>query len=96
VVGAASDLPATVSRAAVGVCELIWARPRHRRLDFWRERMRKLRMAETKKDALVASNAFVEVYAIKYEKAVECVPKTSPSTTSRQSASNPVESHICD
>jgi putative transposase len=46
-------------------------------------------MAEIKKDALVAFGAFVEIYAIKYEKAVECLTKTampcSPSTTSRQS-----------
>jgi putative transposase len=32
-------------------------------------------MAETKKDALVAFDAFVEIYAIKYEKAVECLTK---------------------
>ena len=30
-------------------------------------------MADTKKDALVAFDAFVEIYAIKYEKAVECL-----------------------
>jgi putative transposase len=33
-------------------------------------------MAETKKDALVAFDAFVEIYAIKYEKAVECLIRT--------------------
>jgi putative transposase len=32
-------------------------------------------MAETKKDALVAFDAFVEIYTIKYEKAVECLTK---------------------
>ena len=32
-------------------------------------------MAETKKDALVALDAFVETYGIKYEKAVECLTK---------------------
>jgi putative transposase len=32
-------------------------------------------MADTKKDALVAFDAFVEIYAIKYEKAVECLTK---------------------
>jgi putative transposase len=32
-------------------------------------------MAETKKDALVAFDAFVEIYDIKYEKAVECLTK---------------------
>jgi putative transposase len=32
-------------------------------------------MAETKKDALVAFAAFAEIYAIKYEKAVECLTK---------------------
>jgi hypothetical protein len=32
--------------------------------------------AETKKDALVAFDAFVEIYAIKYEKAVECLIRT--------------------
>jgi putative transposase len=32
-------------------------------------------MAEAKKDALVAFDAFVEFYAIKYEKAVECLTK---------------------
>jgi transposase-like protein len=32
-------------------------------------------MAETKKDAFVAFAAFVEIYAIKYEKAVECLTK---------------------
>jgi hypothetical protein len=32
-------------------------------------------MAETKKDALVAFDAFIEIYAIKYEKAVECLTK---------------------
>ena len=32
-------------------------------------------IAETKKDALVAFDAFVEIYAIKYEKAVECLTK---------------------
>ena len=30
-------------------------------------------MADTKKDALVAFDAFVEIYAIKYERAVECL-----------------------
>jgi putative transposase len=29
-------------------------------------------MSETKKDALIAFDAFAEIYAIKYEKAVEC------------------------
>ena len=33
------------------------------------------RAAETKKDALVAFHAFVEIYDIKYEKAVECLTK---------------------
>src|SRR3981189_851695 len=32
-------------------------------------------MAETKKDALAAFDAFVEIYDIKYEKAVECLTK---------------------
>ena len=32
-------------------------------------------MADTKKNALVAFDAFVEIYAIKYEKAVECLTK---------------------
>src|SRR5712671_5953586 len=32
-------------------------------------------MAETKKDALIAFDAFVETWAIKYEKAVECLTK---------------------
>ena len=32
-------------------------------------------MADIKKDALVAFDAFVEIYAIKYEKAVECLTK---------------------
>ncbi len=32
-------------------------------------------MAETKKDALVALDVFVETYGIKYEKAVECLTK---------------------
>jgi putative transposase len=32
-------------------------------------------MAETKKDALVAFNAFVETYGVKYDKAVECLTK---------------------
>ena len=32
-------------------------------------------MAGTKKDALVAFDAFVEIYDIKYEKAVECLTK---------------------
>jgi putative transposase len=30
-------------------------------------------MAETKKDALVAFDAFVEIYDIKYQKVVECL-----------------------
>jgi putative transposase len=32
-------------------------------------------MAETKKDALVAFDAFVETWSLKYEKAVECLTK---------------------
>jgi putative transposase len=32
-------------------------------------------MAETKKDALATFDAFVEIYDIKYEKAVECLTK---------------------
>ena len=32
-------------------------------------------MAGTKKDALIAFDAFVEIYDIKYEKAVECLTK---------------------
>jgi putative transposase len=32
-------------------------------------------MAETKKDALVAFDAFVETYGVKYDKAVECLTK---------------------
>jgi len=32
-------------------------------------------MAETKKDALAAFDAFVETWGVKYEKAVECLPK---------------------
>jgi putative transposase len=32
-------------------------------------------MAETKKDALVAFDAFVETWGIKYDKAVECLTK---------------------
>jgi putative transposase len=31
-------------------------------------------MAETKKDALAAFDAFVETWAVKYDKAVECFP----------------------
>src|SRR3984893_9930555 len=32
-------------------------------------------MAETKKDALAAFDVFVEIYAVKYAKAVECLTK---------------------
>jgi putative transposase len=32
-------------------------------------------MAETKKDALAAFDAFVETWAVKYDKAVECLIK---------------------
>ena len=32
-------------------------------------------MAETKKDALVAFDAFVETWGVKYDKAVECLTK---------------------
>ena len=32
-------------------------------------------MAETKKDALVAFDAFVETFGLKYDKAVECLTK---------------------
>src|SRR5437773_6910752 len=32
-------------------------------------------MAETKKDALVAFDAFVETWGVKYDKAVECLSK---------------------
>ena len=32
-------------------------------------------MAETKKDALVALDAFVEIWGVKYDKAVECLIK---------------------
>ena len=43
-------------------------------------------MAETKKDALVAFDAFVESWGVKYDKAVECLTKDAmrcwPSTTS--------------
>ena len=36
-------------------------------------------MAETKKDTLAAFDGFVETYAIKYEKAVECLTKDRDS-----------------
>ena len=47
-------------------------------------------MAETKKDALVAFDAFVKTWSVKYDKAVECLIKDRdalclPSTTSRWS-----------
>jgi len=46
-------------------------------------------MAETKKDALAAFDAFVEAWGVKYDKAAECLIKDrdvlSPSTTSRPS-----------
>ena len=46
-------------------------------------------MAETKRDALAAFDAFVETWGVKYEKAVECLTKVatrcSASTTSRPS-----------
>ncbi|GBF27493.1 hypothetical protein MnTg02_02547 [bacterium MnTg02] len=32
-------------------------------------------MAETRKDALVAFDAFVEIYGVKYDKAVACLTK---------------------
>ena len=32
-------------------------------------------MAETKKDALIAFDAFIETWGVKYEKAVECLTK---------------------
>src|SRR5256885_17000854 len=32
-------------------------------------------MAETKKDALIAFDAFIETWGVKYEKAVECLAK---------------------
>lgn len=43
-------------------------------------------MAATKKDALVAFDAFVETWGVKYEEAVECLTKDcDASTTSRPS-----------
>ena len=46
-------------------------------------------MAETKKDALAAFDAFVETWGVKYDKAVECLSRIArrcwPSTTSRPS-----------
>ena len=46
-------------------------------------------MAETKKDALAAFDAFVETWGVKYDKAVECRSRIAtrclPSTTSRLS-----------
>jgi putative transposase len=32
-------------------------------------------MAETKKDALAAFDAFIEIWGVKYDKAVECLIK---------------------
>jgi putative transposase len=32
-------------------------------------------MAETKKDALAAFDAFIEIFSVKYDKAVECLTK---------------------
>src|SRR5437868_2039699 len=56
-------------------------------------------MADTKKDALVAFDAFVEIYAIKYEKAVECLTKDREALLAFPAehwkhlrTSNPVES----
>jgi transposase-like protein len=37
--------------------------------------LREIWMAETKKDALVAFDAFVETWGVKYDKAVECLTK---------------------
>ena len=37
--------------------------------------LQEIRMAETKKDALIAFDAFVETWSPKYEKAVECLTK---------------------
>jgi hypothetical protein len=37
--------------------------------------LEQIRMAETKRDALAAFDAFVETYDIKYKKAVECLTK---------------------
>ena len=37
--------------------------------------LQEIRMAETKKDALAAFNAFVETWGVKYDKAVECLIK---------------------
>jgi hypothetical protein len=35
-------------------------------------------MAETKKDALAAFDALIETWAVKYDKAVECLTATNP------------------
>ena len=37
--------------------------------------LQEIRMAETKKDALAAFDAFVEAWGVKYDKAVECLTK---------------------
>ena len=43
------------------------------RASLWR--LAKIWMAETKKDALVGFDAFVETWSLKYEKAVQCLTK---------------------
>jgi putative transposase len=40
-------------------------------------------MAETKKDALTAFDAFVEAWPVKYDKAVECLTKWNNRTLAR-------------
>ena len=45
------------------------------RLETARRYMQEIWMAETKKEALAAFDAFVETWGVKYDKAVECVIK---------------------
>jgi transposase-like protein len=47
-------------------------------IERWRKAKRALQgiwMAETKKDALAAFDAFAEAWGVKYDKAVECLIK---------------------
>jgi transposase-like protein len=44
-----------------------------------RRALQEIWMAETKKDALVAFDAFVETWGIKYDKAAECLIKDRES-----------------
>ena len=37
--------------------------------------LQEIRMAETKKDALAAFDAFIEIWGVKYDKVVECLIK---------------------